>query len=106
MTNSKIASRIDLECAPYELLVVPAATSIVRRINTEIVMLTAFFEERIRKRAVPVDAARVRGTVVIALVEEPLTMVDIVPEQSPVDSVHVPEQRCIVTVSPGVEKVC
>ena len=74
---------------------------------TEIVTLIPDFEAARRKREVPVDAASATGTVVIALVADPVTTVVIAPEHAPVDSVHVPEQRCIVTVSGETdEKIC
>ena len=69
--------------------------------------LTPLLVERRRKRVVPVDAASAVGTVVIALVVVPETIVVMVPEQAPVDSVQVPEQRCMVMVSGDIDvKVC
>ena len=74
---------------------------------TEMVTLTPLFVAARRRRDVPVDAASATGTVVIALVAEPETTVVMVPEQAPVDSVHAPEQRCIVMVSGEMEeKIC
>ena len=85
----------------------PAATSVVRLIRTEIVVLTTLFVDKMRKRAVPVDAASAIGTVVIALVAELLTIVVIAPVQAPVASVQVPEQRCMVNVLGAIDvKIC
>lgn len=83
---------------------VPAATSVANLMATEMVTLTPLFVARRRKRDVPVDAASETGTVVTALVAVPETTVVMVPEQAPVDSVHVPEQRCIVMVSGEIEE--
>ena len=86
---------------------VPAATSVASLTATEMVTLTPLFVARRRRRDVPVDAARATGTVVTALVDVPDTTVVMVPEHAPVDSVHVPEQRCIVMVSGEIEeKLC
>ena len=86
---------------------VPAVTSVAILMETEIVTLTPLLVDRRRKRVVPVDAASAVGTVVTALVVVLETMVVIVPEQAPVDSVQVPEQRCIAMVSGEMdEKLC
>ena len=81
--------------------------SVLSLIEIEMVTLTPLFVAARRRRVVPVVAARATGTVVTALVEVPETMVVMVPEHAPVDSVHVPEQRCIVIVSGEMEvKLC
>ena len=86
---------------------VPAGLSVLSLIETEMETLTMLLVDRRRKRVVPVDAASAVGTVVIALVEVLETMVVMVPEQAPVDSVQVPEQRCMVMVSGEMDvKVC
>jgi len=75
--------------------------------KTEIETLTPFVEARSRRRAVPVEAASEMGTVLIVPVAVVESMVVIEPEHAPVDSVHVPEQRCIATVSGEIEvNVC
>ena len=85
----------------------PAATSVTRLTNTEIVTLTGLVVDETRKRAVPVDATSAIGTVVIALVTEPLTIVVIAPVHAPVASVQVPAHDCILMVSGEIdEKVC
>ena len=57
----------------------PAGISVASLTKTEIETLTPLLIARRRKRAVPVEAARAIEAVVIALVEEPETMVVIAP---------------------------
>jgi hypothetical protein len=62
---------------------VPAGISVASLTKTEIETLTPLLIARRRKRAVPVEAARAIEAVVIALVEEPETIVVIAPVQAP-----------------------